>query len=152
MLRLIYKNSLKYYLSMGNEISISKIGYEDVQYAIKNNYIIINSLPSNKQKCLIENTIDYNEEETIINSLISELNCNTHIIIYGENSSDNIPYDKYKKLIQFGFNNVHIYPGGLFEWMLLQDIYGAENFPTTNTELDLLKFRTNSLFDKKFIT
>ena len=34
---------------MGNEISINKIGYEDVQYAINNNYLIINTLPTIKQ-------------------------------------------------------------------------------------------------------
>jgi hypothetical protein len=31
--------------------------------------------------------------------------------------------------------------GGLFEWLMLQDIYGKELFPTTKKELDLLKFK-----------
>ena len=39
---------------------------------------------------------------------------------------------KYDQLIGLGFVNVFIYPGGLFEWLLLQDIYGYDNFPTQN--------------------
>ena len=42
--------------------------------------------------------------------------------------------------------NVYIYPGGLFEWLLLQDIYGSEDFPTTIVERDHLKFKGKSMF------
>ena len=49
---------------------------------------------------------------------------------------------KYNQLMQLGFKNVYIYPGGLFEWLLLQDIYGNELFPTTNEEKDLLKYKS----------
>lgn len=136
---------------MGNEMSINKIGYEDVQYAINNNFVIINTLPNIKQSCLIKNTINTNDEETIINQLINDVNSNIYIIIYGENSLDRTPIDKCKKLIQYGFSNIHIYVGGLFEWMLLQDIYGNDNFPTTSKELDILKFRTISTFNKKYL-
>ena len=136
---------------MGNEMSINKIGYEDVQYGINNNFVIINTLPNIKQSCLIKNTINTNDEETIINQLINDVNSNIYIIIYGENSLDRTPIDKCKKLIQYGFSNIHIYVGGLFEWMLLQDIYGNDNFPTTSKDLDILKFRTISKFNKKFL-
>jgi hypothetical protein len=40
-----------------------------------------------------------------------------------------------------------MYTGGLFEWMLLQDIYGDAEFPTTSRELDVLKFRPHKTFD-----
>jgi len=41
---------------------------------------------------------------------------------------------------------VHIYPGGIFEWLLLQDIYGDDMFKTTSKELDILKYKpTNSI-------
>jgi len=136
---------------MGNEISINKIGYEDVQYAINNNFIIINTLSSIKQSCLIKNTINTNDEETTINQLINDVNSNITIIIYGENSLDKSPIEKCKKLIQYGFSNIHIYVGGLFEWMLLQDIYGCDNFPTTSNELDILKFRAISTLNKKYL-
>ena len=35
---------------------------------------------------------------------------------------------KYRQLVDLGFSNVYIYTGGLFEWLLLQDIYGSTNF------------------------
>ena len=53
---------------------------------------------------------------------------------------------KYDQLIGLGFPNVFIYPGGLFEWLCLQDIYGYDNFPTTIKELDILKFKAKSVF------
>jgi hypothetical protein len=40
-----------------------------------------------------------------------------------------------------GFKNVRVYPGGMFEWLLLQDIYGAASFPTTSKETDILKYK-----------
>jgi len=36
---------------------------------------------------------------------------------------------------------VYIYSGGLFEWLLLQDIYGSDLFPTTNDKVDFLKYK-----------
>jgi hypothetical protein len=43
-----------------------------------------------------------------------------------------------------GFRNVCVYSGGMFEWLLLQDIYGATSFPTTSKELDILKYKPPS--------
>ena len=54
---------------------------------------------------------------------------------------------KYTQLLNLGFTNVYIYPGGLFEWLCLQDIYGFENFPTTKKELDILRFKGRSIFN-----
>jgi len=34
----------------------------------------------------------------------------------------------------------------LFEWLLLQDIYGQDDFSTTKNELDHLKFKGKSIF------
>ena len=48
---------------------------------------------------------------------------------------------KYEQLISLGLKNVYVYGGGLFEWLLLQDIYGDESFPTTSKDLDILKYR-----------
>ena len=53
---------------------------------------------------------------------------------------------KYDQLIGLGFVNIFIYPGGLFEWLMLQDIYGNEIFPTTKKELDILKYKSKSRF------
>jgi hypothetical protein len=40
-----------------------------------------------------------------------------------------------------GFENVYIYRGGMFEWLLLQDIYGFDEFQTTSKITDLLKYK-----------
>ena len=51
----------------------------------------------------------------------------------------------YKK---FSSEQAHIYIGGLFEWLLLQDIYGDDEFPTTTKIIDILKYKGKS---NKFI-
>ena len=41
------------------------------------------------------------------------------------------------------------YTGGLFEWLLLQDIYGSDMFKTTTEEVDHLKYRGAQVFGVK---
>lgn len=130
---------------MGNT-QIKQINFEDVLYAQKQ-AILISTLPNNKQNCLIQETIACDQEEELINNLL-ENDMKKTIIVYGENSNDEKIYAKYKQLISLGFVNVFIYTGGLFEWMLLGDIYGKENFKTTSEELDILKFRPHKLFGR----
>ena len=65
-------------------------------------------------------------------------------MIFGENCSDNKIVSKYNQLYKLGFTNLYVYIGGLFEWLLLQDIYGDEEFPTTNIILDILKYKGTS--------
>ena len=48
---------------------------------------------------------------------------------------------------KLGLKNIYIYSGGLFEWLLLQDIYGEDEFPTTSKELDILKFKPVKYFN-----
>jgi len=124
--------------------SIQKINFEDVQTSLKypNQYILINTLPVSEQDCLIKNTISYDLEEKIINELLNNYDFNgKKIIIYGKNANDETMEKKYNQMVSLGFSQVYLYPGGLFEWMLLQDIYGMNEFPTTKKVLDLLKFR-----------
>lgn len=137
---------------MGNYSSIQRINFEDIQEAIKNKekYIIINTLPNILQECLITNTINYNEEEKIINHMLKN-NTNKYIIIYGKNANDDTIYNKYEQLLKLGFMNVFIYSGGMFEWLCLQDIYGNELFPTTKKELDILKYKPISNFSKLYL-
>ena len=134
---------------MGNSQSLQKINYEDVQYVIKNSeiYLIINTLNETEQECLIPNTINVKNEEDIINKCIQYGNKKVKIIIYGRNSNDEKMYNKYQQLTTLGFYNVYVYSGGLFEWLLLQDIYGADEFPTTKKELDILKFKSNKILN-----
>ena len=136
---------------MGNKISNSNIGFDDMKYSIDKNYIIITTLSCHESTNLIKNTIFPNEEENTINKLIESYDTSKHIIIYGKNSCDSSVYLKYNELKNFGFINVFIYNGGIFEWMLLQDIYGFDNFPTTINEIDILKFKQASFFEKKLL-
>jgi 23S rRNA pseudoU1915 N3-methylase RlmH len=108
-------------------------------------HIIINTLDEDNQKCLIINTIAPEKEVEIINKHLNKSK-DIKIVIYGENSNDNKLLEKYTQLHKLGFTNVNVYIGGLFEWMLLQDIYGEEEFPTTSKELDLLRFKPTKTY------
>ena len=133
---------------MGNTQSMKKINYEDMQTIIKNPevYFIINTLPLSEQLCLIVNTTLANEEEIIINKFMKE-NKGIRIIVYGKNCNDENVNKKYQQLLSLGFYNIFVYFGGMFEWLLLQDIYGKDLFPTTKKELDLLKYKSNQLLN-----
>ena len=136
---------------MGNKMSIRKVGFEDIQFVIKHkkrNYVLINTLTITEQNCLIPDTIAIKDEEAIINK---HLNKNIHIIIYGKNANDESIFKKYEQLLTLGCGSVFVYTGGLFEWLLLQDIYGKEEFPTTSDELDILKYRSESIFNNRLL-
>jgi len=123
--------------------TVPKANFEKVQNAIKQPSIIllINTLPENQQDCLIQNTIVACKEEEVMNKYLQLNQKNIQIILYGKNDNDESVYKKYKQLLKLGFANVQIYMGGMFEWLLLQDIYGYETFMTTKRELDFLKFK-----------
>ena len=131
----------------------NKVGFNDMMHFCKshksddvenNRTIIINTLPLTEQNHLIPNTLSYQSEEGIINSIMGDYRrdlTNYTVIIYGKHCADDTVDKKYKQMIRLGFSNTFIYYGGLFEWMLLQDIYGTENFPTTNLSItDPLKY------------
>lgn len=124
---------------MGTTFGFDYINFEGVLCAIENRKTIINTLPENLQKCLIYNTVTASEEEGHINQLI-ETSLEEPIIIYGENSADTSVEKKYKQLKSFGFSKVYIYRGGMFEWILLQNIYGEDKIPTTFPEKDILRY------------
>lgn len=128
---------------MGNKTSQVKISFEDVQQRLamtQDTYIMINTLPNNMQSCLIPNTVESHKEESVINGLLKH-NADKEIIIYGLNNNDESVIRKYKQLLNLGFQNIYIYLGGVFEWLLLQDIYGTDNFPTTSRDLDIMKYK-----------
>jgi len=125
--------------------SNNKIGFEDVLHAIKNPdiYIILNTLSGDAQDCLIKNTLSMDLEEPTINQMITHSRQQIkRFIIYGKNNTDETVERKSKQLVDLGFEEVYIYTGGLFEWMLLQDVYGADEFPTTQKVIDILKYRS----------
>tara|TARA_B100000902_G_C27213433_1_gene865664 strand:- start:134 stop:550 length:417 start_codon:yes stop_codon:yes gene_type:complete len=137
---------------MGNTTSIRKINFEDMQNFIKDdNVIIINTLDASNQQCLIDNTTPASQEIALINQLL-QTNIERKIIIYGMNASDESLGNKYNQLTKLGFSNTYVYVGGLFEWLLLQDIYGFESFPTTKKELDILKYKGDRLSKRLMLT
>ena len=134
--------------------SNNTIGFDDIlQYHLnkKNNkeslILLINTLPITEQDYLIINTVNCHNEESLINDILKNMNeLNYTIIIYGKNVLDETTKSKYKQLNNLGFKSVYIYSGGLFEWSLLQEVYGKDNFPTTSECRDLQK-----LFPQKIL-
>jgi hypothetical protein len=134
---------------MGNkQMTKTKINFQDLKYSFqhKEKYIIINVLDHTEQNCLIKNTLSWENEEKTINELLIQ-NKLINIIIYGKNCNDEKVITKYNQLIALGFHNVYLYYGGLFEWLLLQDIYGFENFPTIGKCNDILNYQSNPTFN-----
>lgn len=123
------------------KINVNKIGFEDMKLAMDSGILIINTMGVSEQNCLIKNTLQIEKEEQTINDLIEKYEFNKKVVIYGKNGCDETVEKKYFQLVKLGFLNVYMYVGGLFEWLLLQDIYGKTEFPTTSLELDLLKYR-----------
>ena len=119
------------------------VSFEDVQYIISKpkDYIIINTLEPNNQQCLIKNTISHDSEESIINERLTQYDFTPQIVVYGTNANDENVNKKAKQLSNLGFSNVYLYVGGMFEWLMLQDIYGQDEFPTTSKFLDILFYK-----------
>lgn len=135
------------------ETTYKKLMFEDIQFVIQypEQYIIINTMSINEQDCLIKYTVPYQMEEKIINELIINCDFRKKIIIYGKNANDESVEKKYKQLRGFGFIDVYLYGGGMFEWMLLQDIYGKEEFPTTAKVLDILRYKPGRTFGNRYL-
>ena len=124
------------------------INFEDVQSIIGvsgsgsksrsyDQFLLISTLDASKQEHLIKNTIS---AQDII------------LVVYGKHATDEKVITKYNQLKGLGFSTVLVYPGGVFEWLMLQDIYGSELFPTNknntttnNTNADLLEYRPPSI-------
>lgn len=125
-----------------NSNQIKKIGFEDIKHAIENpsRFILINTLSNDDQDILIKNTIASEEEEHILNELMNDFQKNDPIIVYGRNCCDNSVEKKCKQLISLGFDKVYMYIGGMFEWVLLQDVYGFTEFPTNRKVMDILRY------------
>ena len=89
-----------------------------------------------------------NNEEEVINNMLNDYNVpNKPIAIYGKNTSDKSVEKKYDQLLKYGFKELYIYYGGLFEWLLLNEIYGYEEFPLNknHSNIDILKYRNSKV-------
>ena len=125
--------------------NFSHINYEELQTKVKKgaSIILLNTLSSDNQSYLIKGTLKAAYEIGIMNDYLKK-NKNIEIIIYGKDHYDMSVIKKYNQLKKLGFKNVSVYFGGLFEWALLQDIYGSSNFETDgqiNDPLQISKFK-----------
>jgi Rhodanese-like domain len=129
------------------------IGFEDMVYILThpNKYVLINTLPATEQSILIRGTLTAREEEECINEILTKYSDHPRtIVLYGRNSCDDSPRKKHAQLLSLGINEVFIYIGGLFEWLLLQDVYGAADFPTVSSQsgaVDILAYRPKRKID-----
>ena len=141
----------------GSQIkSISSIGFEDLlemqnqrlnvggsggRVGHTGNFILINTLSLNDQEILICRTTPAKEEETALNQLLETYQTGgVRIIVYGRNSADTSVFVKQEQIRKLGFTHVYVYLGGLFEWLLLQDVYGTDAFRTTSPCRDILRY------------
>lgn len=114
---------------------------QDIVLRSSKNVALINTLTRDNQSCLIQTTLSVHQEEKEINQLLRQKNRDKMVILYGQNYHDERLIKKVNQLANLGLKNVKVYYGGLFEWLCLQEIYGAELFPTTSQETDLLKYK-----------
>jgi hypothetical protein len=129
---------------MGNA-QFTHINFQDMQELVKTpqRVLIINTLPDNEQDCLICNTLPFHSEVSKINHCLNQRQT-AHmplLVVYGKNYTDPTVSSKVKQLLSLGFSQVYVYAGGLFEWLMMQDIFGMEEFPTTKKELDFIRYR-----------
>jgi len=114
---------------MGNGLS-NLINFDLLKEMQKEGATIIHTMDEN-EKVLILGTVVAEKESEKINKMLSKNDYEKDIIIYGRNCHE---YEnllkKQKQLASLGFKNIFIYLGGMFEWLLLQDVYGSKEFPT----------------------
>ena len=142
------------FFSSTTSLQKTTASFEDIQDLLSQtpgpktaNKTLINILTSAEQDCLIKGTLSIDAEEKTINEWVKSGKAVDHcIILYGKNTDDAARLEKKRRdLRALGFHDVFVYPGGLFEWLLLQDIYGKELFPTTSHVLDIIAFRPSRL-------
>ena len=139
----IIEVSSEFYI-MGNTASIQNIAnFEDVQkFVLAADCVILNVMDAVDQDTLILKTLSADAEADVMNRLIDEGEFDRKILVYGRNGGDvEKVLTKQRKLMNYGFVEVYVYLGGLFEWVLLQDIYGDELFKTTRSVADILRYK-----------
>ena len=123
------------------------VGFEDVKHAIRvgpTKFILINTF---EQDSMIQGTVSSDKEETVINAQLTDYTKpDIPIIVYGRNSVDDSVDRKEKQLRALGLEEIYIYRGGMFEWLLLGDVFGTDEFPVSVKVVDILKFAPGHRF------
>jgi hypothetical protein len=118
---------------MGNATSslpvLERATFDDVRDA---RYLVINVLSEAEQDVLIQGTVSCTDEVAAVEEAIKEKRV---IIVYGRNNHDDRVWLKHAQLKKLG-GKAKVYVGGLFEWILLQELYGNERFPLTSYKFD----------------
>jgi hypothetical protein len=125
---------------MGVMYSLPSYNYHQLQERMRHDIVLINTIPINRQDCLIKGTIKAINEVEFMNKLL-KVNKNKEIIVYGIHHTDLSVIKKYNQLKKLGFNNVHIYFGGMYEWILLQDVFTSINFQTDGTIKNIVDYK-----------
>jgi len=133
---------VSYYGTMGNtESRIQTANFDNVKY---DKHILIHVMDDADQRVLIKGTLTIEDEVNTLNSVLNaSKQGETSVIIYGKNTDDyGRVVKRYNQLRQLGFN-AFVYLGGIFEWLLLQEVYGISEFQIDNrgtAKVDVLKF------------
>lgn len=133
-------------MQMGNSESINTANFDDVR--MSKGCSLIHVMDEGEQNVMIKGTLSIEDEIDVINDILSkQMQTESVIIIYGKNT-DAVPklVKRYRQLRGLGFINTFVYFGGLFEWLLLQDIYGIGEFQIenlTNLKIDALQYKPN---------
>jgi rhodanese-related sulfurtransferase len=106
----------------------------------QNDIILINTLPITRQDCLIKGTLKAIVEVEYMNKLL-KTNKNKEIVVYGIHHTDKSVIQKYNQLKKLGFTNVHIYFGGMYEWLLLQEVFDTTNFQTDGIVKNIVDYK-----------
>ena len=130
---------------MGNSVT-RRVSFEDVEYAQKGHALLISVLAENEQSVLIQGTVPLESEVEEVEHAIASKRA---IIIYGKNANDEKVYVKYDQVIKLG-GRPYIYSGGMFEWLLLQEVFG-DRIQTTAHTLDILKYRPFNILNTKYL-
>ena len=101
-------------------------------------YLLLTTIPvatTPEEYMLIQNTLTPMQDERLINALLQcqkpRVKDQYFLIIYGKNANDLVAIlTKYRMLTDLGFTKVAVYLGGMLEWVLLQQVYGAVMYPT----------------------
>ena len=124
------------------------VGFEDVKHAIRSGpakFILINTFD---QDVIVQGTVSSDREEIVINAQLTDYTKpDVPIIVYGRNSSDDSVDRKEKQLRALGIEDIYIYRGGMFEWLLLGDVFGLDEFPIVRRGIvgvDILKYAPGS--------
>jgi hypothetical protein len=128
---------------MGVMYSMPSYNYHQLQDRMKKQgqeIILINTLPLTRQDCLIKGTLKAFIEVEYMNKLL-KTNKNKEIVVYGIHHTDTSVIQKYNQLKKLGFTNVHIYFGGMYEWLLLQEVFDTTNFQTDGNIKNIVDYK-----------